>query len=144
MPIVIPVQFPPGEILDRDAFVWTTLPPGTGLSRSRILGTCSVDPLELYLAQVTVERDRWRLDLLAPGQPAPFPLDRGFSLAVAGLEQHDVRAWSTADAPVRITVHVRRLSGGAARDAEGRLVGLPEPITFQLVLLARGVEERPS
>ena len=137
MAISIPVPFAPGVILDRDSVVWATLPPGTGLVRSRILGTCSVDPLELVLEQVTVDRDHWRLDLLMPGQSASFPLDRGFSLAVPDPEQYDERAWwSTAAAPIRVTARVFRLNGGATRDENGRLLRMPEPITFQLVLLS--------
>jgi hypothetical protein len=145
MSVVVPVQFPPGEILDLDGFVWTTLPPGTGISRSRILGTCSGDPLKLFLAQVTVERGPWRLDLLSADQIAAFPLDRGFQLVLPGLEQCSiaelgVRMWSTAEAPVKVTVHVKR-AFGAPRDEHGRLLAIPEPITFRLTLLARGVEE---
>jgi hypothetical protein len=144
MTLSIPVQFPPSAILDRDGFVWAALPPGTGLSGSRILGTCSVDPSQVHLQQVTVEQGTWRLDLISPGQAVPFPHDHAFEIAVVGLEQHAVRARSTVEAPVRITVHVQRSNGGAARDDRGRLLRLPEPITFQLVLFVRDAEETPS
>jgi hypothetical protein len=40
-----------------------------------------------------------------------------------------------ADAPVRLTVQVRRMFGRPERDERGRLLRLPEPITFRLVLL---------
>jgi hypothetical protein len=149
----ITVQFPPGEILDRDDFVWVTLPPETGISQSRIHGVCSCDPLKLGLAQVTIERGDWRLDLLLPEQPAPFPLAVGFPIAVPGMEPHDVRAWSTAEAPIKITVRVRRSYGArrddsgrltalpARRDDSGRLTSLPDPARFHLVLVARGAKE---
>lgn len=136
----IPIQFPPGEILDRNGFVWVTLPPNTGIAQSRILGTCSCDPFDLRIVQVTINRGDWRLDLLAPEQPAAFPLVTGFAIAVPGMEQHDVRAWSTVEDPVRIIVHVRR-SQGAPRDQRGRLIALPNTVKFHLVLLARGAEE---
>ena len=152
--LTVPVSFPPGEVLDVDGFVWVTLPAGTSLSGSRILGTCSIDPSALRLSQVTVERLSWRVDLISLGQVVPFPAGRAFEVAIVGLEQHerrgfepgreagdgsDVRAESTAVAPVKVTVHVRR-TGGAERDSRGRLVRLPEPVTFQLTILARGEE----
>jgi hypothetical protein len=134
MGVVVPIQFPPGEILDRDGIVWVTLPPETGISQSRILGRCSCDPLDLEIAQVTIDRGDWRLDLLSSEQASPFPVARGFLIAMPGLAQHDVRAWSTEDVPVRVTVRVRRaISGSEARDAG--------PIAFRLTLLARQADE---
>jgi hypothetical protein len=130
---VIPIQFPPGEILDRDGFVWVTLPPSMRIAQLRIHGVCSCDPLALRLVQVTVERDDRKIDLLSPGRDEPFPLAVGFPVVVPDVQ-------STSDVPVRITVHVRR-SHGARRDEHGRLTSLPDPARFHLVLVARGVEE---
>jgi len=129
------VQFPRGVILDRDAFVWTAVPPGTALAGSSIVGTCEGDPLDLALVQVTIERGSWRRELLALGQEAPFPLDRGLALVVPGVNEIDLIAWSLSDVPIRITAHVRR-STGAARDEDGRLLRLPPSRVFQLVLCA--------
>ena len=123
------VPFPPGVILDRDAFVWATMPPGQGLSGARIVGTCAGDPLELTLEQVTVERGSWRRDLLTSGQPASFPLDPGFPLVVPGVNEIDQIAWDLIGVATRITTHVRR-AGGA-----GQVLRWSAPTTFDLVLV---------
>lgn len=138
----VPISFTQGEILDVDGFVWVTLPPDTEINESRIMGTCSCDPSTLIIQQVTIEQplaspdERWRLDIFAPEQCAAFPQPHGLRIAKPGMEHHPVRARSTQDQPVKVTVHVRRVTGGAERDDQGRLLRFADPVSFRLILLA--------
>lgn len=139
----IPVPFPPGEITtDVDGLVCVTLPPGVGLFDSRILAMCkigerSIEASSLIIRQVTVEQGDWKLDMLSPPQTGQFP----FLIAVQGLEQHAVRPQSTAEAPVKVHVHVSCFDDGIERDANQRRLSvrlrpLSAPLQFRLVLLA--------
>lgn len=135
-----PLAFSPGKILGGVADVQMTLPPGTGLLRSLIFGTSTIDPMDLSLVQVTLKSDGWRRELVPPGESVPFPVDRGFSLAFPGFNEIDQIARSLATTPVRIIVRVRivrvRRSPPAARSNE--------PALFRLVLLRRPAEREEA
>ena len=125
MKLAFAFPFPSSEILDSDCFLWTTLAAGRMLSQAQLLGTCSCDPPVIALAQVTVEQGAKKVELIHVDHVAPFPAAKPFEIAVDDL---------VADAPVRLTVHVHRMFGRPERDARGRLLRLPEPVTFLLVL----------
>ena len=135
------IPFPIGHVLDSDGLVWVTLPPGTTIADARIFGTCSCDPIDLHLGQVTLERGpaprESHVDLLPTAQVAPFPLDRGYVIKVP----NSTFARSTDAASIRIVVLVRR-DRGIVRNDRGRIVRWPDPAIFRLVLITDG--EEPS
>lgn len=135
--MTLQVLFPSGLIMDTDGIVWTALPVGIALADLQILGTCSVDPSSLVLQQVTVDQGAWRKDLIPLVHFISFPRDRAFTVVLDGLEQFQLRQRSESGVPIRVTVHVRRVSGGAERNERGRLLRLPEPVEFQLQLATR-------
>jgi hypothetical protein len=106
----LPFPFSPGSVVNQEAGVWLSLPPGASLVTAVLVGTS--EPATLLLSQLTVRRLGWSRELLAPHQPRSFPRDRGFVLEFP--DPDDPRLLSTEDDRIWVAARVRRDGEGTA------------------------------